>query len=76
MACYAICVHFFVSVVHGDIQTAALILSTEQAREQKALGRKVRGFSQEIWDLYKEDVARQGNLAKVFTYYYLLSTYF
>lgn len=40
------------------------VLNTSDPRKQKALGRQVKDFSQEIWDSYKEDIVFLGNLYK------------
>lgn len=50
--------------VFGDETIAAKILATRDARMQKALGRKVRGFDGAVWDKHKVDIVRRANLAK------------
>ena len=40
------------------------IMATSDPREQKALGRKVRGFDAALWDKQGYDVVVEGNLAK------------
>lgn len=39
-------------------------MATSDPREQKALGRKVRGFDAALWDKEGYDVVVEGNLAK------------
>lgn len=34
----------------GDLEIASQILSTDDPKEQKALGRKVKGFDPDVWD--------------------------
>lgn len=48
----------------NDFETAAKILSTDHPREQKALGRQVKGFNDESWDTVKYDIVRDGNMCK------------
>ena len=52
------------ATMFGDSETAALILTEEEPGRQKALGRRVRGFSDAQWDAAKYDVVRQVNFAK------------
>lgn len=37
----------------GDYETADKILQTTEAEDAKKLGRKVKGFKDEVWDIYK-----------------------
>ena len=50
--------------VFGDESMARKILTTRDARKQKALGRQVRGFDYAVWDAAKVDIVRRANLAK------------
>lgn len=52
------------AAVFGDIQSHSAILASPSPREQKALGRRVRGFNQEIWDKVKLDIVIYGNWAR------------
>ena len=45
-------------------ETHRQIMATSDPREQKALGRKVRGFDPALWDKEGYDVVVEGNLAK------------
>lgn len=48
----------------GDELAAMAILNAKTPREQKALGRKVRGFVQAVWDAKCERYVELGCLAK------------
>ncbi|MEO0749063.1 MAG: NADAR family protein [Pseudomonadota bacterium] len=50
--------------VFDDGETGAKILAATDPGKQKALGRQVRGFSEERWDEVKCDLVREINLAK------------
>lgn len=48
----------------GDDATAYDIMKTEDPKEQKSLGRKVKNFQPEIWDQNKFEIVCEGNLLK------------
>lgn len=48
----------------GDEECAQKILLEREPREQKALGRTVRGFDEKIWDEKREHYVYVGSLAK------------
>ena len=48
----------------GDSDAEAAILVAKDPREQKRLGRKVRGFEQARWEAACEEIVYHGNLAK------------
>ncbi|BFU24632.1 protein T24A6.7, putative [Entamoeba histolytica HM-3:IMSS] len=48
----------------GDDQIFKLILDSRNPYEMKKLGKKVKGFNQEVWDEYKAAVMFEGGLAK------------
>lgn len=52
------------AVLMNDSETAQLILQTNDPRKMKALGRKVRGWDQDLWDEHKADIATRGCRAK------------
>jgi ribA/ribD-fused uncharacterized protein len=52
------------AMLFDDTETAKEILETEEPRDQKALGRKVKNFEQITWDLFKQDIVYKGNYAK------------
>lgn len=52
------------ALVFGDIEIAQKILETTSPREQKDLGRQIKGFNQEIWDSHKYGVVFKGNYNK------------
>lgn len=54
-----------IAELFGDDTVAAQILTQQKPGAMKALGRKVRGFEQAVWDANKCDIVRRGNLAKV-----------
>ena len=48
----------------GDRETRALIMNTDDPREIKKLGRKVRNFDSRLWDSHKFDIVVNGNYHK------------
>ena len=56
-----------------DDATLAKILAADEPREQKALGRKVRWFDAERWNLAARDIVFVGNRAKFTTHRDLLT---
>ena len=48
----------------NDEETATEIQATRDPGKQKALGRKVRGFDDAVWDRNKVDIVTRVNLAK------------
>ena len=48
----------------GDEPSANLILNTATPNEAKALGRKIQGFSEDLWLAHREEIVFTGNLAK------------
>lgn len=50
--------------VFGDDEVRARVLATEDPAEQKALGRKVRGFDSAVWDARSFGVVYLGNALK------------
>lgn len=48
----------------GDIVSLAAIMGTNDPRRQKALGRKVRGYSNIAWRAHRVHVVIKGNMAK------------
>jgi ribA/ribD-fused uncharacterized protein len=47
-----------------DHRTAAEILTAEHPGEAKTLGRKVRGFDEQVWNAHRFDIVVRGNIAK------------
>ena len=52
------------AITFGDFDSAEAILKSQDPAEQKRIGRKVKGFEDERWDLVKEAVVYQANLLK------------
>ena len=48
-----------------DEDTALLILKSHSPRDQKALGRKVHNFDDEVWTANCKEIVKTGNMAKV-----------
>ncbi len=48
----------------GDSEVRARILKSDSPREQKALGRQVRGFEQAVWERERLPIVIRGNRAK------------
>jgi ribA/ribD-fused uncharacterized protein len=52
------------AMLFGDLEKAAEIMATADPREQKRLGREVRGFKAERWEKACLETVVRGNLAK------------
>lgn len=48
----------------SDSETEALILKARTPKEQKALGRQVKGFVEDVWNKHDLEIVERGNLAK------------
>ena len=48
----------------NDGETRDKILASSDPKEQKALGRKVKNFSQEIWDRNARNIVHKGNMER------------
>jgi hypothetical protein len=48
----------------GDAKNAAAILATPNPMEVKRIGRRVKGFDEELWAEHRVDVVLRGNQAK------------
>ena len=52
------------AMVFNDAETLKKIRNTTDPKRQKSLGRKVKGFSDDVWDKYKYQVVKKANLLK------------
>jgi ribA/ribD-fused uncharacterized protein len=52
------------AAVFGDEDARAQILATRDPRKQKAFGRKVRGFDENVWNSVCRGIVYVGNLAR------------
>lgn len=52
------------ALLFDDQETARRILFSSQPREQKELGRQVRGFDEQRWRWFREGIVFTGNYAK------------
>lgn len=52
------------ALLFGDYDSLALIMNTKEPKEQKALGKKVKGFNKEKWETYCRDYVYDANYAK------------
>lgn len=52
------------ALLFNDFETLAHIMASDQPDDQKALGRKVKGFNVEIWVKYCRKFVYDGNYAK------------
>jgi ribA/ribD-fused uncharacterized protein len=52
------------AMLFGDRETADRILTATTPKEQKTLGRNVRGFDEAVWVLFREGVVFTGSYAK------------
>ncbi|MEV4564345.1 NADAR family protein [Nonomuraea sp. NPDC049419] len=64
---YSSAEHFMMAAkarLFGDEEMAAAIVAASHPKQAKDLGRRVRGFREEVWEAARFDVVVQGNLAK------------
>jgi ribA/ribD-fused uncharacterized protein len=52
------------AVLFDDHEVAAQILKTTAPKEQKSLGRQVRGFTQKVWEANRERIVEEGSYFK------------
>lgn len=52
------------ALLFHDLETAEEILQATSPKDQKALGRKIRNFDQDIWVLFREGIVYTGSYAK------------
>ena len=52
------------ALLFNDSVIAAAILTTSAPRKQKALGQKVSGYDQEVWEQNRERIVEEGNFWK------------
>ena len=52
------------ALLFGDEKIAKRILKSKSSKEQKKLGREVKGFKQKLWKCNREKIVIQGNLLK------------
>lgn len=52
------------ALLFGDYEVLAKIMATSDPREQKALGKLVKGFDKKVWETYCRDYVYDGNYAK------------
>lgn len=52
------------ALLFGDTESADKIVNTSDPKKQKALGRLVKGFNEELWNQHKFDIMVKGLLLK------------
>ncbi|KAH6970813.1 hypothetical protein BKA56DRAFT_595367 [Ilyonectria sp. MPI-CAGE-AT-0026] len=52
------------ALLFNDPAVALQVLRADHPRKVKALGRKVKGFDNEVWDKNRRDIVRRGNILK------------
>ncbi|BCO16270.1 NADAR family protein_gp217 [Bacillus phage vB_BceM_WH1] len=52
------------ALLFGDEEVAKKILTKSNPRDQKDLGRKVKGFVEETWNKHAKEIVYKGNYAK------------
>ncbi|KAK3097614.1 hypothetical protein FSP39_011425 [Pinctada imbricata] len=52
------------AILMGDKESAQIILSTQDPREQKRLGRHVKHFKQDLWNKKCQIIVKKGNTEK------------
>lgn len=50
--------------IFNDFHAHELIMATNSPKEHKALGRKVKGFNEDVWNSMAKKVVYEGNYAK------------
>lgn len=64
---YGCCEQFMMAEkarVFGDHEALAAVMATSSPREQKAIGRRIRGFQEGLWNSVCRGIVYRGNLAK------------
>ncbi len=52
------------AILFDDLEIAQEILAAKTAKAQKALERKVKGFTDKVWYANKENIVEEGNVYK------------
>jgi ribA/ribD-fused uncharacterized protein len=52
------------AILFNDITIAEEILQTASPKEQKSLGRKIRNFDENIWEMFRDGIVYSGSYAK------------
>ncbi|WP_220399477.1 NADAR family protein [Galbibacter sp. BG1] len=52
------------AIIFLDVESAKKIMSTNNVRKIKELGRNVSGFNEEVWRFYRSQIVLEGNRAK------------
>lgn len=52
------------AILFGDFSSAKRIIRSNNPKEQKALGRLIKGFNEDIWNQHKFDIMVKGLLLK------------
>jgi ribA/ribD-fused uncharacterized protein len=52
------------ALMFGDFEIAKQIMETSSPKDQKALGRKVKGFDKDHWETYCRKIVYDANVAK------------
>lgn len=52
------------ALLFGDLEVAKLVRNAKTPKDVKALGRKVKGFTDEEWAKHREDIVLAGNILK------------
>ena len=59
------------ALLFGDIGIANAIIHAKEPKEQKSLGRKIKGFDEKRWEIFREGIVFSGNHAKFSQNYFL-----
>ncbi len=52
------------ALLFNDKKSFYKIMAADSPREYKAIGRRIKGFNQDVWDKHKYDIVYKGNYAK------------
>jgi ribA/ribD-fused uncharacterized protein len=55
---------FHKALLLGDFEVATVIMSEQDPKEQQALGRKARGYRQDVWEANRIRIVYEGNMLK------------
>ncbi|MDR0736771.1 MAG: NADAR family protein [Zoogloeaceae bacterium] len=55
---------YYKAILFGDAESARRILAEKEPRQHQWLGRRVKGFNQDIWSSFREDIVFSGNVLK------------
>jgi len=55
---------YYKAILFGDLYNAEEIMKSSDPSEQKSIGRRIKGFNQDKWDIFKYQIVYWGNYLK------------